>query len=87
MSYLEGRKNIYSLISSNVIDYIKDNNSSNKELKNKSQLDNVFLGIPTNLVSSTTFYADCGDSNSSSCVDCMKKFGITDTMLDKTNYM
>lgn len=85
MSYLQGRRNIYSLISSSVINYIRDNNSENNNLKATGVNDQVFLGIPNNLVSSTTLYAECGD-DSSKCVKCMNEFGIDSTMLEKDNY-
>lgn len=101
MSYLEGRKNLYSIISNQVIKHIKDIFSDNEKLKDyakngnislekdfSSDLQNsVFTGIPQNLVTSTTIYSDCGnDDNGIYCIDCLKKFDITDNDLSPNNY-
>jgi hypothetical protein len=87
MSYLQGKKNLYSLISSSVINYIKDTKSMNNELLKSSPNGQVFLGIPNNLVSSTTLFANCGnDSTPKECTKCLNTFDITDDMLQGDKY-
>tara|TARA_B110000908_G_scaffold168744_2_gene224326 strand:- start:35 stop:979 length:945 start_codon:yes stop_codon:yes gene_type:complete len=89
MSYLQGKKNIYSLISSSVIDYIKDTSSiNNKLLTDSGGSGTVFLGIPNNLVSSTTLLAQCGNGNDTAkCTKCLNNFGITDDMMTGDKYV
>ena len=102
MSYLEGRKNIYSIISKEVVDYIKDEFSLNKQLNKYTQNGHItlekdmyvsntrnqsFTGIPQNLVTNTSLYTECGnDDNGVQCIECLKKFDITDADLLPNNY-
>lgn len=87
MSYLQGKKNLYSLISSTVINYIKDTKSMNNKLLKSSPDGQVFLGIPNNLVSSTTLFANCGnESDPKECTKCLNTFGISDDMLQGDKY-
>ncbi len=102
MSYLEGRKNIYSIISNEVVNYIKDELSLNKQLNKYTQNGQItlekdmyvfdtrtqpFTGIPQNLVTSTSLYTECGnDDNGVQCIECLKKFDITDADLLPNNY-
>lgn len=97
MSYLEGRKNVFSLISACIIKNIKNNyainNKLEKDLKNNLKQDtqsnpSIFLSTPKNLVSTSLLTVNCGNSPSNSrCLECMKQYKITDAMLTGDNYM
>lgn len=93
MSYLEGRKNVFSLISGCIINHVKKKYAINNQIKQSlistsDTTPNVFLGIPKNLVSTSLLTANCGNStNNLKCLDCMKTYGITDTMLSGNNYI
>lgn len=87
MSFLQGRKNIYSIISNSVINHIKDKYSINNKLLKDRDIGNVFFGIPNNSVSSTTILANCSnDDGNTDCINCMLSNGVTSTMLDGDNY-
>ena len=87
MSYLQARKNIYSIITNTVMNHIKDKYAMNNTLLKYGNNVDVFIGMPTNLISSTTLIADCDNGNiSSECVKCLLNNGVKSSMIDKDNY-
>lgn len=72
MSFLQGKKNLYSLITNRIIDNIRKKKTMNDKLKNMynnnilkvtDNPDNgsVIFGTPTNLVTETSINLECGD--------------------------
>jgi hypothetical protein len=99
MSYLIGRENLFSTISNAVVNHIKKTTAANDKmvkyasngilsLQATDSTNPVFAGIPTNLVTNASLYADCGNSDKGEkCIECMKTFGITDDDLLGDNYL
>ena len=88
MSYLQGKKNIFSIISGVVINNIKNNKSLNNTLLMDKPSQQVFLGVPTNLISSTSLVADCGnDTSINECFNCIINSGISPSQMEEDQYL
>jgi hypothetical protein len=93
MSYLTTQKNLYSIISNEVIDYIKNNYSQNNQVKKYAKNGNIYLekindskpyhtSIPQSMVNTNFIDIDCGNNdNGDNCTSCLMKFGITQDQL------
>ena len=77
MSYIEGRKNILSIISNSVLKNILEKNTLNSKLLKEKNINNlqdgdntsIFFGMPNNLSLNTTISVTCGDSIK--CKNCL----------------
>lgn len=92
MSYIQGKKNLYSLISSSIINHIKSQSLNNTLLKNKDYVEiedsnannQLFVSQPKSLIANSEINLNCGDTNN--CLACLKNNNISDDMLKKDNY-
>ena len=92
MSYIQGKKNIYSLISSSIINHIKSQSLNNTLLKNKDSIEledstsnqQLFVSQPKTLIANSEINLNCGDTPN--CLTCLKNNNITDDMLKGDNY-
>ena len=91
MSYLQGKKNMYSLLSSSIINHIKSQSLNDTLLKNQdivkiedSTKEQLFVSQPKSLIANSEINLNCGDTIN--CLTCLKNNNISDDMLKGENY-
>jgi hypothetical protein len=86
MSYLKGRKNIYSIITNSIAEDLKTKSDSNLMLNLNESNKKYNKSTPSTLINLSLIKINCGNGNKE-CFNCLTSYGLNNSDLEESNYL